>query len=280
MNSSEDSARRFAASDTLYPERLLRLRQVEFFLQVGKQIQNLSLDRHVEGRAGQLRRGQGSRNSPPGPCWFRQRTGKGRARFAVQEAEALGQLAGDPGSGAEPALPVVVAFYIAPSAGKPMERAQSVKAVAGRGLVGDRYFLANGHWTGTDDCEVTIIAQEDIDEIERRSVVRIQNGEHRRNMVIRNLPIENLTGKRFHIGSACFGYERPRPPCAYIQMISEPGMTKALGRRAGICVRCIKSGVIQEGDQIVILSVTLLQALRYRAKVIFQHYRPKNRGHR
>ncbi len=185
----------------------------------------------------------------------------------------------DPGSGTEPALPVVVAFYIAPSAGKPMERAQSVKAVAGRGLVGDRYFLANGHWTGTDDCEVTIIAQEDIDEIERRTVVRIQNGEHRRNMVIRNLPIENLTGKRFYIGSACFGYERPRPPCAYIQMVSEPGMTKALGRRAGICVRCIQSGEIKEGDRIVILKVTLLQALRYRTKMILRRWQFGNQGH-
>ncbi len=185
----------------------------------------------------------------------------------------------DPGSGAETALPAVAALYIAPSAGKPMERADSVQAVAGRGLVGDRYFLENGHWTGTDECEVTIIAQEDIDEIERRSGVRIQNGEHRRNMVIRNLPIETLTGKRFRIGSASFGYERPRPPCAYIQMISEPGMTKALGRRAGICVRCIKSGVIQEGDRIVILNVTLLQALRYRTKVMLQPWQSRNQGH-
>ncbi len=182
--------------------------------------------------------------------------------------------------GEESALPAVAALYIAAEAGRPMERVERVAAVAGRGLVGDRYFLERGHWSGTNDCEVTIIAQEDIDEIERRSGVQVQNGQHRRNIVTRNLPVEALAGKRFRIGSASFGYERPRPPCAYIQMVSEPGMTRALGRRAGICVRCIRGGEILEGDQIVILSVTPLQALRYRAKVIFQRYRLKSRGHR
>ena len=177
-------------------------------------------------------------------------------------------------------LPAVEALYIAAEAGRPMERVDRVVVVAGRGLVGDRYFLERGHWSGTDGCEVTIIAQEDIDEIERRSSVQVQNGQHRRNIVTRNLPVETLAGKRFRIGSASFGYERPRPPCAYIQMVSEPGMTRALGRRAGICVRCIRGGEILEGDQIVILSVTPLQALRYRAKVIFQRYRLKSRGHR
>jgi MOSC domain-containing protein YiiM len=171
-------------------------------------------------------------------------------------------------------------LYIAAEAAQPMERVDRVVAVAGRGLAGDRYFLERGHWSGTDGCEVTIIAQEDIDEIERRSSVQVQNGQHRRNIVTRNLPVEILAGKRFRIGSASFGYERPRPPCAYIQMVSEPGMTRALGKRAGICVRCIRGGEILEGDQIVILSVTPLQALRYRAKAILERWQSKNRGHR
>ena len=177
------------------------------------------------------------------------------------------------------ALPAVAALFIAPSAGQPMERVDGVDAIAGRGLVGDRYFLEKGHWSGTDGCEVTIIAQEDIDEIERLSDIQVKNGEHRRNIVSCNLPLDALIGKRFFIGSAFFGYERPRPPCAYIQMITEPGMAKALGRHAGICVRCIKSGAIQEGDQIKISQVTLLQALKYRVDVILQRWQLKKQGH-
>ena len=175
--------------------------------------------------------------------------------------------------------PTVAALYLAPSAGRPMERRERVDAVAGRGLVGDRYFLEKGHWSGTDGCEVTIIAQEDLDEIEGRSGLRVQNGEHRRNLVIRGLPIGALTGNRFRIGSAIFGYERPRPPCAYIQLVSEPGMAKALGKDAGICVRCIRSGEIREGDKIEILNVTPLQALRYRTGVLLQELKAGNRRH-
>lgn len=168
--------------------------------------------------------------------------------------------------------PTVQAIYIAPSAGKPVERVTSVKAVAGRGLVGDRYYNETGRWSGTDDSEVTLIAQEDLDNMSARSDVHVQNGEHRRNIITGNLPLEALTGKRFYIGSALFGYDRPRPPCTYIKTITEDGMAKALGRNSGICARCIKSGTIQEGDQIRIVQITVWDALRYRAALIMQKW--------
>ncbi|MCP5081865.1 MAG: hypothetical protein GY948_09230 [Alphaproteobacteria bacterium] len=175
--------------------------------------------------------------------------------------------------------PAVSALYITAGAGHPMKRIEHAIAVAGRGLVGDRYYSDKGHWSGTDECEVTIITQERIDEIWERWGVKVQNGEHRRNILISNLPIERLLGRRFHIGTALFGYERPRPPCAYITMISEPGMAKALGRDAGICVRCIKGGEIRQGDQIVISTITLAQALRYRARLLLSQWLNTGGGH-
>jgi hypothetical protein len=45
-------------------------------------------------------------------------------------------------------LPSVAALYIAAEAAQPMERVDRVVAVAGRGLVGDRYFLERGYWYG------------------------------------------------------------------------------------------------------------------------------------
>jgi MOSC domain-containing protein YiiM len=175
----------------------------------------------------------------------------------------------------DPVSPNVAALYISPSAGNQMERVSQIEAVKGQGLFGDRYFKKSGHWSGTDDCEVTIIAQEDIDEIEKKSGVQVQNGEHRRNIISQNLNLDSLIGKRFFIGSACFGYERPRPPCAYIQLITEPGMAKALGRHAGIGIRCIKSGTLKEGDQISILQIPLWDALKFRANLIINEWRPR-----
>ena len=56
-------------------------------------------------------------------------------------------------------------------------------------------------------------------------------------------------------------------------------MTKALGRRAGICVRCITSGVVREGDRIEILTVTLSGALKYRLNLLLRQWQAGNRPH-
>ena len=149
--------------------------------------------------------------------------------------------------------PCLATIFVTAGAGLPMNRVSNAQVVSGRGIEGDRYFLETGHWSHTDECQVTLIAQEDLDEITKTSGVQVQEGQHRRNLVTRGIALQSLIGKRFRIGTAYFGYDRPRPPCAYIRMVSEHGMVKALGRRAGICVRCFRSGTIREGDPIVVI---------------------------
>ena len=69
----------------------------------------------------------------------------------------------------------------------------------------------------------------------------------------RNIEYEELIGKHFRIGKkAMFVYEKPRPPCAYIESITEKGMTKALARIGGICIQVIESGTITIDDEITI----------------------------
>ncbi|MEA2509654.1 MAG: hypothetical protein QOG21_1736, partial [Actinomycetota bacterium] len=61
--------------------------------------------------------------------------------------------------------------------------------------------------------------------------------------------------KTFGIGEAVLEYDRPRPPCRYIQSVSEPGMTRALGRdRGGICARVVRSGTIRINDRIEVFA--------------------------
>ena len=128
------------------------------------------------------------------------------------------------------------------------------QAVEGGGLEGDRYHLGTGYWTGYDQCPVTMIAIEDIEEIARTTGLAVTNGEHRRNIITKGVSLLDLAGKRFRVGGALFEYDQPRPPCRYIQSITEEGMTKALGRgRGGICVKVIETGVIRVNDPIEIL---------------------------
>ncbi len=149
---------------------------------------------------------------------------------------------------------IVEEIYITERGTAPMRAVVAVTAVEGGGLEGDRYHLGTGYWTGYDQCPVTMIAGEDIEEIAANTGISITSGEHRRNIVTRGLALLDLAGKRFRVGDALFAYQQPRPPCRYIQSITEPGMTKALGRgRGGICVTVVQGGRIRVGD---VISVT------------------------
>ena len=151
-------------------------------------------------------------------------------------------------------MAVVEAIFIAGEGGAPMQRVDEVRALADRGLEGDRYLERTGYWTGVDECQVTLIQAEALDEIEANRHVSVANGEHRRNIVTRGVDLRSLAGRRFRIGGALFEYDRPRPPCRYIESITEPGMTRALAaRRGGICVRVLETGTITAGDTIEIL---------------------------
>lgn len=152
-------------------------------------------------------------------------------------------------------------IFITGGGGRPMQRVAEVEAVAGRGLAGDRYAERTGYWTGTDECQVTLIEGEHLDEIEREAGIRVHGGEHRRNLVMRGVQLSLLANQHFRIGGAVFAYDRPRPPCSYIQSITQPGMTRALGRRGGICARVIVGGTLREGDELVVLDRVDLEAL-------------------
>lgn len=168
---------------------------------------------------------------------------------------------------AEP-VGVVEAIFVTPTGGQPMERVESVEAVAGVGLAGDRYAERTGYWTGVDECQVTLIDAVDLDEITANTDVDVGAGQHRRNIVVRGLDLRSLAGSTFTIGAATLDYERPRPPCRYIQSITQPGMTRALAaRRGGVCVRVVASGTLRVGDRLEVLD-------RSRAKAWLDKLRP------
>jgi MOSC domain-containing protein YiiM len=146
--------------------------------------------------------------------------------------------------------------FVAEAGGRPMRPVDEVQALAGRGLDGDRYAIRRGYWTDIDECQVTLLAAEDLDAISASASVAVADGQHRRNIVTRGVDLRSLAGRSFRVGDATFAYDRPRPPCRYIEGITEPGMTRALAaRRGGICARVVESGVIRPGDSIELLPV-------------------------
>ncbi|HYF34449.1 MAG TPA: MOSC domain-containing protein [Prosthecobacter sp.] len=145
------------------------------------------------------------------------------------------------------ATPILEALFITPAASQPMRRVGEVRAIAGQGLEGDRYALGIGYYSGRYDCQVTLIEAEVLDQIEAENGPAMRNGQHRRNLVTRGLRLRDLEGCRLRIGEVLLEWERPRPPCDYVQRLTEPGMTKALGKGAGIGMRVVAGGVLREG---------------------------------
>ncbi len=163
---------------------------------------------------------------------------------------------------------VVEAIFVTPAGGQPMQRVEAVDALAGAGLAGDRYAERIGYWTGVDECQVTLIDAADLDEIEANTDVSVADGQHRRNVVVRGVDLRGLAGTTFTIGAATFDYDRPRPPCRYIQSITQPGMTRALAaRRGGVCVKVVAAGTVAVGDRLEVLD-------RSRAKAWLDRLRP------
>ena len=146
---------------------------------------------------------------------------------------------------------IVQAIYVTSEGSAAMERVEEVTTIAGCGIEGDRYCEGTGYWTRFGDvCQVTLIEGEDLDFIQNELGISVENGEHRRNIVTSGIKLRDLRKETFRVGETVLRYDRPRPPCRHVQDLSEPGMTRALRNRGGICARVVKAGSIRAGDAI------------------------------
>jgi MOSC domain-containing protein YiiM len=152
--------------------------------------------------------------------------------------------------------PALTAIFVATTAGEPMKSVSTTEAMANRGLKGDRYCVDRGHWKSIDGCQVTLITEHDLEQAKKTEVEfrqDLDNGSHRRNLVIAGLKTKNLEGKEFRIGTAVFRYDKPRPPCAYLDQIAGKGMCRALSYNSGACIRVITGGTLAVGDTVEIM---------------------------
>lgn len=131
-----------------------------------------------------------------------------------------------------------------------MEKVSAVQAIKDQGLQGDRYSNECGFWKATDACQVTLISMHDLHKAKRRSQLCLNNGSHRRNLVIDGIKTKALEGQVFRIGDAIFRYQKPRPPCGYLDKIEGRGMAHALGSHSGICLQVLRSGLLSIGDTV------------------------------
>jgi MOSC domain-containing protein YiiM len=120
---------------------------------------------------------------------------------------------------------------------------ESVRAVAGKGLEGDRHFHEEGALPGQ---ALTLVEAEVVEE------VGLAPGETRRQLTVRGVKLNDLVGKRFRVGAVeCFGVELCEP-CLHLEELTRPGVIKALVHRAGINADIVGGGTIRVGDPVVV----------------------------
>lgn len=150
-------------------------------------------------------------------------------------------------------------IFTAPEAEVEMVEQSDVKAVAGSGLEGDRYFseIETGTFVtwGPDEerpsgYDLTLIEREAIDGIEREAGVELSPGEHRRNIITRDAALNHLVGKRFRVGDAICRGDRLCEPCGYLQDFIEKDVLEPLTHRGGLRADILESGRIRPNDEI------------------------------
>lgn len=151
-------------------------------------------------------------------------------------------------------MATVTGLWLTESGSEPMSAVESVRAVADRGLAGDRYYRGTGYYSGFDDCEVTLIEAEAIETIRTETEIDLTDGRHRRNIVTEGIDVYDLLDTRFRIGEVVLVGTRPRPPCAHVEDVAdEEGVARALGgRRGGICAHVESAGEIEVGDELTV----------------------------
>ena len=147
----------------------------------------------------------------------------------------------------------LVDIYLAPAAGAPVRRVDAAEALAGRGLEGDRYAAGEGsfsRWPGRGR-EVTLVAAEALAEAAAEFGVAVADGEHRRNLVVEGVPLDELRGVPFAIGNARFEGVRVCAPCKYlVRVTGQDRIFDALVRRGGLRATVTASGTVRSGDAV------------------------------
>ncbi len=144
----------------------------------------------------------------------------------------------------------VISLNIAPNGGEATTTVDEVRAFAGRGLEGDRYFSEQGTFSDTPGTgrQVTLIESEAIDAVVRDCGYKLEYKDARRNIVTRGVALNDLVGKEFRVGDVRMLGVRLCEPCNH--SFPDGNVKKALVHRGGLRADILNDGLISEGDTV------------------------------
>lgn len=150
----------------------------------------------------------------------------------------------------------IVAIFVASRHREPPMEVDSVQLKQGRGIVGDRFFGFRRSHPGRN---LTLIEYESIQEFNRLNNQNVPFAAAGRNIVTRDIRINDLIGKHFLLGNTlCLGVE-PCEPCRILarnfacNALPHDFIINAMRDKSGIRAQVLADGIINKDDEIKIL---------------------------
>jgi MOSC domain-containing protein YiiM len=145
---------------------------------------------------------------------------------------------------------LVESIHIARAAATIPVEVAAVRAVRGRGLDGDRYFLGVGTYSTHPGSgrDVTLIEAETLEALQRELRIVLAPGASRRNIVTRGVALNHLVGQRFRVGEVLLEGMRLCEPCAHLEELTQRGVLAGLVHRGGLRTVIVEEGTMHRGD--------------------------------
>jgi MOSC domain-containing protein YiiM len=151
--------------------------------------------------------------------------------------------------------PRVIGICISSAAGTPLHSVSSVRAVAGRGLDGDRYHDENGTFIKNGKplkpgTQLTLIESEAIEALHREYDVVLDPAHARRNLLTRGVALNHLVGATFFIDDVQVRGVKLCEPCGFLESLTSKAVRQGLVHRGGLRCDVLSDGVIRVGSAV------------------------------
>ena len=139
-----------------------------------------------------------------------------------------------------------VGHYGLPASLHPSVSVAQVECIAGKGLVGDRYFDYKQNYKG----QITFFAWETYADLCRRFRVTDKDpGVFRRNIITHGVDLNLWIGKEFGILGVLFAGTQESAPCSWMNQAFCEGAEAAMKGRGGLRARILTDGLLKVDER-------------------------------
>jgi MOSC domain-containing protein YiiM len=144
----------------------------------------------------------------------------------------------------------VLSLHLCSSAAEPMRTVETLRAMAGVGIDGDRYAYQTGTYSKKPnvDRQFTLIEAEALDALARDYRLTLRPDETRRNAVTRGASLNHLVGRTFKLGDVTLRGIRLCDPCGHLERLTGKDVFSGLVHRGGLRCEILVGGMIRAGD--------------------------------